>query len=265
MTAQAIVQEAPLPKVVLIDDDHLFRESLSLNLAEEGYAVTGFPDGESAMKHLGTDESAAVVLLDWRMPGLDGLEVLQRMRERNIQTPVIFLTGLSEDIYEESALKWGAVDFIDKSRRLPIILQRLRIITERVKSHAVAETAGNSRDNIERGNLELLSDISQAFWKGEPVDLTRSEFEITRLLVIQVGSDISFREIYDTVRGKDFVAGYGSEGFRTNVRSFIKRVRNKFRDVDPNFDEIENYPGFGYRWRDQSSAHTVRVNDPLYT
>src|SRR3546814_4839442 len=81
-------------------------------------------------------EEAEAVLLDWRMPGLDGLAVLRRMRECRIQTPVIFLTVLSDEIYEEAALKWGAVDFIDKSRRLPIILQRLKLITEGVKTSA---------------------------------------------------------------------------------------------------------------------------------
>ena len=68
----------------------------------------------------------------------------------------------------------------------------------------------------------------------------------------QQGGDVSYRQIYDIVRGKDFVAGYGPDGYRANVRSFIKRIRKKFRDVDDSFDGIENYPGFGYRWHDQS-------------
>ncbi|MFQ6019027.1 MAG: helix-turn-helix domain-containing protein, partial [Kiloniellaceae bacterium] len=66
------------------------------------------------------------------------------------------------------------------------------------------------------------------------------------------GGDATYRQIYDIVRGKDFAAGYGSEGFRANVRSFIKRIRKKFRDVDPEFDRIDNYAGFGYRWLDEA-------------
>jgi len=73
-------------------------------------------------------------------------------------------------------------------------------------------------------------------------------------MAIQSGGDVTYRQIYDVVRGKDFAAGYGSDGFRANVRSFIKRIRKKFRDVDPEFDGIDNYPGFGYRWRDEADG-----------
>ncbi len=114
-------------RVVIVDDDDLFRESLGLNLAEEGYDVVDFPSGETALDFLLGGENADAVLLDWRMPGLDGPSVLRRLRDARVQVPVIFLTMLSDEIYEEAALKWGAVDFIDKSRRLPIILGRLKI------------------------------------------------------------------------------------------------------------------------------------------
>ena len=82
------------------------------------------------------------------------------------------------------------------------------------------------------------------------VDLTLTEFQIVRLLANSADTDVSYRQIYDLVRGKDFIAGYGEEGYRVNVRSFIKRIRQKFRDVDDSIDCIENYPGFGYRWVD---------------
>ena len=242
-------------RVVIVDDDDLFRESLGLNLAEEGYDVVDFPSGETALDFLLGGEDADAVLLDWRMPGLDGPGVLRRLREARVQIPVIFLTMLSDEIYEEAALKWGAVDFIDKSRRLPIILGRLKIITEGAKpitlapgSAAVEEVPGAV---LRRGPLELRQDIHRAFWRGDQVDLTLSEFGIVRFLVTKSGGDVTYRQIYDMVRGKDFLAGYGAEGYRANVRSFIKRIRKKFRDADPEFDRIDNYPGFGYRWRDE--------------
>ena len=81
-----------------------------------------------------------------------------------------------------------------------------------------------------------------------------TEFAIVHFLVARPGADVTYRQIYDLVRGKDFIAGYGPDGFRSNVRSFIKRIRKKFRDVDPEFDHIENYPGFGYRWRDEGGG-----------
>ena len=248
MVLQPTIVESDFKRIVIVDDDDLFRESLGLNLAEEGYEVIDFDCGETALEYLLTDEDADAVLLDWRMPGVDGLAVLRSLRRRRIETPVIFLTVLSDEFYEEAALKWGAVDFIDKSRRLSIILQRLRLITEGAKPHAGAE-GGSEPRSIRDGHLELRNDIKRAFWDGRQIDLTLTEFAIVRFMVLRPGADVTYRQIYDLVRGKDFVAGYGPDGYRANVRSFIKRIRKKFRDIDPDFDSIENYPGFGYRWR----------------
>ncbi|MBO0737478.1 MAG: response regulator [Alphaproteobacteria bacterium] len=127
----AIANAKPhMPHLLLVDDDDLFRESLSLNLIDEGYEVTGFDNGRDVLAYLSSG-SADVMLLDWRMPDLSGIDVLQQMRGSGIRIPVIFLTALSDDIYEEAALERGAVDFIDKSRRLPILLKRLQLIAGR--------------------------------------------------------------------------------------------------------------------------------------
>ena len=250
MAAQPTIVESAYTRVVIVDDDDLFRESLGLNLAEEGYEVVDFDSGESALEYLLTGDSADAVLLDWRMPGLDGLGVLRSLRQRRIETPVIFLTVLSDEIYEEAALKWGAVDFIDKSRRLSIILQRLKLITEGAKPSGASGGEGGPEPPIQRhGSLELRHQIKRAYWDNQQVDLTLTEYAIVRFMVTNAGADVTYREIYDLVRGKDFVAGYGPDGYRANVRSFIKRIRKKFREVDQEFDQIENYPGFGYRWR----------------
>jgi two-component system response regulator ChvI len=98
------------------------------------------------------------------------------------------------------------------------------------------------------GPLELRFDVNRALWAGQTVDLTLTEFKIVTRLAEKTEQDVGYREIYDLVHGKDFIAGHGAEGYRANVRTFIKRIRKKFRDVDPGFDHIENYPGFGYRW-----------------
>jgi two-component system response regulator ChvI len=240
----------PRKRVVVVDDDALFRESLGLNLMESGYEIDDFGDGESALRYFADGGTADAILLDWRMPGVDGLAVLRRLRDDDVQTPVIFLTVLSDEIYEEAALRWGAVDFIEKSRSLSIILQRLRLITDGPKRPGSGEAAGEAGASFTRGKLELRIDINRAFYDGKRVDLTLTEFQIVRLLAAANDIDVSYRQIYDLVRGKDFIAGYGEEGYRVNVRSFIKRIRQKFRDVDDSFSCIENYPGFGYRWCD---------------
>ena len=235
-----------MPHLLLVDDDDDFRESLSLNLIDEGYQVTSLSNGRDALTYLEDGGAADVVLLDWRMPNLTGLEVLRRLRRAEITIPVIFLTALSDDIYEEAALEGGAVDFIDKSRRLPILLKRLELIAEGTRPPADSDS--QSVTTIRRGPLELRFDASRALWAGRTVDLTLTEFKIVTLLAEKAGQDVGYREIYDLVHGKDFIAGHGAEGYRANVRTFIKRIRKKFRDGDPGFDHIENYAGFGYRW-----------------
>src|SRR5205085_8951402 len=142
------------PQLVLVDDDDLFRESLGLNLIDEGYEVTSFSNGSAALEHFAAGGSADVVLLDWRMPGMNGLEVLRSLRRGGNTTPVIFLTVLSEDIYEEAALEGGAVDFIDKSRRLSILIKRLRLIAEGARPQLESE-GRQSGDVLHLGRLEL--------------------------------------------------------------------------------------------------------------
>jgi two-component system, OmpR family, response regulator ChvI len=237
----------PRVRILVVDDDDEFRESLSLNLMDEGFAVTTFANGPSALEHVAAGESADVILLDWRMPGMNGLEVLRELRQRGIVTPVIFLTVLSDDIYEEAALAGGAVDFIDKSRRLSILVRRIELIAEGQRPLPSASQQ-QPPPQVRLGALELRFDINRASWKGSAVDLTLTEFRMMSQLALKAGEDVSYRELYDLVHGKDFLAGSGADGYRCNVRTFIKRIRKKFRDVDPGFDEIYNYAGFGYRW-----------------
>jgi len=233
----------PRGRLLLVDDDALFRESLGQNLMDEGYDVASVDGGEAALGQLSKPEEVDAVLLDWRMPGMDGLGVLRLMRERGHSMPVLFLTALTDNVYEEAALALGAVDFISKSRSLSVILQRLSLIVDGRKRATAAGT-----ELIRRGKLELRPLIGRAFWDSKRVELTLTEFTILQTLAETPKRDFSYREIYDLVRGEGFIAGWGEEGYRVNVRSFIKRIRQKFRALDDEFDCIKNYSGYGYYW-----------------
>lgn len=237
-----------MPHILLVDDDDLFRESLGLNLIDEGYELTSFAGGREVLSYLGRGGAGDVMLLDWRMPELTGLDVLRRMRRGGNAMPVIFLTVLSDEVYEEAALEGGAVDFIDKSRRLSILLKRLQRIAEGASPASSAPLPQAKEILRQIGGLELRFDVNRAIWGNGAIDLTLTEFKIVALLATRAGQDIGYREIYDLVHGKNFIAGHGEDGYRANVRTFIKRIRKKFRDGDPGFDRIENYAGFGYRW-----------------
>ncbi|HTI88813.1 MAG TPA: response regulator transcription factor [Alphaproteobacteria bacterium] len=238
-------------RVLVVDDDEFFRESLAQNLADAGFVVETAANGEEAIEHLagGNEPPADLVILDWKMPGLTGIEVLRRVRQGGVETPVIFLTTLTDQIYEESALASGAVDFVEKSRSFVILLKRIELILNGVRGQAGGAAVSVTDEMVSLGELELNLKSHRALWDGREVPLTLSEFNIVHLMASRAGADVRYRDIYDLVRGEGFTAGVGPEGYRANVRTFIKRIRQKFREIDERFDSIENYPGFGYRWR----------------
>lgn len=241
-------------RVVIVDDDPLFLESLEEFLKTAAFAVTPFNSGQAALDYLLKPSGDDILLLDWKMPEMNGIEVLRRLRSAGLQMPVILLTGLTEQIYEEAALQGGAIDFVEKSRGFSILLKRMQLILLGIKART-GKSAGATGSALagavmHRGPLELHKDASRAFWNGSELSLTVTEYKMVELLVERAGQFIRFRELYDVVHGEGFVAGYGDKGFRTNLRGFIKRIRQKFREIDKNFDAIETYARFGYRWHD---------------
>lgn len=233
------------PRLVLIDDDPLFSEAVSGELTEHGFGVTAFGDGPSALEYFSDGKSADVVVLDWRLPSMSGLDVLTQLRRRGIKVPVVILTGAPAVTYENAALDHGALDFVDKAKGAEILAKRVRLIVESNK----LPPAQAREDKLVCGHLVLRPKISRAYWRDVDVDLTVTEYNIVDRLTQQAGDYVTYRTIYDCVHHAGFIAGNGDDGFRTNVRSSMKRIRNKFRAIDANFSEIENFPAFGYRWR----------------
>ena len=246
-------------RIILIDDDDLFRESLQQNLTDAGFHVTGFRDGPAALAYISGGGRGDLILLDWKMPGMNGIQVMREVREKGLEIPVIFLTVLSDQMYEEAALLSGAVDFVEKARSFSILMKRIELILAGAKALG-GGAEGRSNGIVRRGHLELRADTGRAFWRGHQLDLSLTEFRMLQYLVSRAGNDVRYRELYDLVHGKDFVAGPGEEGYRTNVRTFIKRIRQKFRAVDESFAHIENYPGFGYRWYDDVVEDSEHVS-----
>lgn len=255
-----MIQEQAAPpvqgRIALVDDDGLFRESLGGNLIDAGFEVCAFESGEQALSHLLSGGSEDIVLLDWKMPGMNGIEVLRRLREAKLEVPVIFLTVLSDQIYEEAALQGGAVDFVEKSRSFLILLRRINLILEGIKAGRAVDAAMPARAGavFQRSDLELRHESGRAFWKGKEIPLSVTEFKLVDFMARRAGQDLRYRDLYNLVHGEGFVAGYGAEGYRSNVRAFVKRIREKFRAVDPEWDVIENYSGFGYRWRERDTG-----------
>ncbi len=240
--------DEPVPPslIGIVDDDPLFRETLAGNLADVGYEVQAWAGGEDFLAALESGIRPELILLDWKMPGLNGIEVLRRMREGQIPLPVIFLTVLSDQIFEEAALLGGAVDFVEKSRSFTILERRIQLTLGR--SAAPAASPAAPEDEVKTGELILDVASRRAYWRGKLVELTLGEFAMVHALAAKAGRDVGYRELYDAGRGKGFHAGAGDDGYRTNVRASVKRIREKFKSLDPDFEQIGNYPGFGYLW-----------------
>ncbi|MBS0521728.1 MAG: response regulator transcription factor [Proteobacteria bacterium] len=237
-------------RLILVDDDDDFREAVAAELTDLGFDVTSFADSTEMLAAASAGNIAAdVIVLDWGLPSLAGIDLLPRLRREGIQLPVVFLTGRTSPSHENLAFDRGALDFVDKGRGVPILAKRLRLIVESTKRpHELAVD-----ETLHCGRLMLKPRVSRAFWDDVDVDLTLTEFNIVRLLASNIGNHVTYRAVYDCMHHVGFIAGSGEHGYRTNVRSSIKRIRNKFRLIDPEFDTIENYPSFGYRWASPAS------------
>jgi two-component system response regulator ChvI len=229
-------------RIVAVDGDDCFRDMLSNELSERAFSVTSFADSASVLASTDALSAADLIVLDWGLAGKTGLDLLRQLKRLGINIPTVVLAGRSLASYESLALEHGALDFIDKSRGMSILAHRLRIV-------ARAKVPGEWRDKILRlGGLTLKTPISRAFWNDSDVELTVGEFKIVNLLAGNVGRHVTYREIYDALHHQGFVAADSINGYRTNVRSAIKRIRRKFEALDPTFDRIQNYTAFGYIW-----------------
>lgn len=230
-------------RLVLVDDDELLREVLAGNLAQAGYDVQVFSDPLLALDAIPAC-AADLLILDWKMPGMSGLELLQALRGRGVATRAVFFTSHNDTIYEEAALALGAADFVDKTRSFAILERRISMaLTHGEEPKREVSPTGETV----AGALTLSPANHAAAWRSQTVELTFGEYRVVELLATS-GRDLSYREIYDALRGENFIAGEGPDGYRANVRALIKRIREKFLAVDPAFSAIANYPGFGYRW-----------------
>lgn len=238
--------ESPPPaRVMLVDDDALFLRVLADNLGAAGYEVVAHDTPRHALEAIRQGERPDVCILDWDMPEITGLSLLQELRTRGVAAPVLFLTGHGGPVFEEAALDAGATDFVDKSRGQAIIRQRLALALTR---GPVPDPAPTDRGELRLGALVVMHTAKRVAWRGAVVPLSRNEFDVIALLAEKAGQDVGYRQLYDAVHGQGFLAGQGENGYRANVRAMVKRIRHKFLELDPRFTALHNYAGFGYRW-----------------
>ena len=236
-----------MPKIALVDDDRNILTSVSLTLEAEGYNVSTYTDGASGLEGL-TSDRPDLAILDIKMPRMDGMELLRRLRQKS-DLPVIFLTSKDEEIDELFGLKMGADDFIKKPFSQRLLVERVKSILRRSAPRDGTGTSTTEpqpgKQLIERGNLVMDEERHTCTWKGQRVTLTVTEFLILQALALRPGVVKSRNALMD--------AAYDDQVYvddRT-IDSHIKRLRKKFKAVDDDFEMIETLYGVGYRFKEQ--------------
>jgi len=227
--------------VFLIDDDKNILTSISMLLENEGYKVSTFSDGESGLKAI-LENSPDIAVVDIKMPRLDGIELLKKLR-RTSNMPVIFLTSKDTEIDELLGLKIGADDYITKPFSQNVLMERIRILIKRTELKNLKEKKFDDRNSIKEGNMFLDTEKYMCKWKNKTINLTVTEFLLIKSLVENVGA----------VKSRDqlIVSAFGEDKENIDDRSIdhhFKRIRKKFKIADNNFNSIVTIYGGGYKF-----------------
>ncbi len=229
--------------IALVDDDRNILTSVSMALEAEGYKVRTYSDGSEALRGL-TALPADLAVLDIKMPRMDGMELLQRLRKQSA-IPVIFLTSKDDEIDELLGLRMGADDYIKKPFSQKLLIERIRTLLRRSEAATEADATGNNAA-IVRGHLVLDPGRHICTWKAKQVDLTVTEFLILKALASRPGHVKNRDQLIDAAYGESIYVD------DRTIDSHIKRLRKKFREVDDDFAHIETLYGVGYRYRDEA-------------
>ena len=231
--------------IALVDDDRNILTSVSIALQAEGFLTRVYSDGETALKAL-IDNPPDLAIFDIKMPRMDGLELLRRLREKSVM-PVIFLTSKDDELYEALGLPMGADDYIAKPFSQRLLIARIKAIlrrTELSQPTAPGEEQVPS-EILERGKLAMDPARHRVTWEGNPVTLTVTEFLILETLAQRPGIVKTRNQLMDAAYQDDIYVD------DRTIDSHIKRVRRKFRQVAPEFDAIETLYGAGYRFSEE--------------
>ena len=227
--------------IALVDDDRNILTSVTMALEAEGYHVSTYADGDEALTGL-TQTPVDLAVLDIKMPRMDGMELLGKLRNSS-QMPVIFLTSKDDEIDEVLGLRMGADDYITKPFSQRLLIERIRAILRRSEAEQLSQD-GESDSVVRRGDLVLDPIRHLCTWLDHEVTLTVTGFLILEALAQRPGHVKSRDQLMDAAYGENIYVD------DRTIDSHIKRLRKKFRDTDDNFSQIETLYGIGYRYKD---------------
>jgi two-component system response regulator ChvI len=231
--------------IALVDDDRNILTSVSMALETEGFSVRTYRDGAEALHGI-TAEPPDMAVLDIKMPRMDGIELLQRLRE-NSAMPVIFLTSKDDEVDELLGLRMGADDYIKKPFSQRLLIERVRAIFRRLEAQKEQSGDGALTSALKRGELVLDTEQHMCLWKDKTVNLTVTEFLLIQALAQRPGHVKSRDQLIDAAYGESIYVD------DRTIDSHIKRLRKKFREVDDDFSSIETLYGVGYKYNEAAA------------
>ena len=224
--------------IALVDDDRNILTSVSMALEAEGFTVQTYTGGVEALEALGR-RPVDLAIVDIKMPRMDGMELLERLRRKS-GLPVIFLTSKDDEIDEALGLRMGADDYITKPFSQRLLIERIRAVLRR-RELAGADRGG--KDLMQRGRLVLDPARHMCTWRDSEVNLTVTEFLLLQILAARPGHVKNRNQLIDAAYGEHIYVD------DRTIDSHIKRLRRKFKELDPEFAQIETLYGVGYRYR----------------
>ena len=227
--------------IALVDDDRNILTSISMALENEGFKVQTYIDAENALVGISRNPPDLAVI-DIKMPRMDGEELLRRLRKKTA-IPILFLTSKDEEVDELLGLKLGADDFIKKSGgfSIKVLIERIRV---QLRKKEVDNSIEENKSIIAHGKLKLDPSQLECEWNGKqlPDKLTTTEFLIVKELAKRPGIIKERAQLMDIAYRED------TDIEDRTIDSHVKRIRKKFKKVDPDFSAIETRYGSGYRW-----------------
>lgn len=221
--------------------------------------VEEFTDVPAMLGRLNREPIPDLVVIGWAMAGTSASEVLGRVGDVGAGTSVLVIGGAPRErpvtgVSERTA---SDEDLVGTQGLRENLVQSLALVVTNASDVGTAESLPTVTRARRRSVVELHLDSCRAYWNGQRVDLSLTEFRIVRRMAASPGVDFSHRDIYDMIKGEGVVSGRGEGGYRGNVRAAIKRIRRKFVQVDQDFSAIRSYHGFGYRWMESAAAEIV--------
>ena len=226
-------------RILVVDDDPYITDLVAVGLRFVGFDVDTAIDGRDALAQVASTNPDLIVL-DVSMPGIDGLDVVQRLRRDGVGTPVVFLTARDAPAERVRGLHLGADDYITKPFSLEELLARIEAILRRVAAI----------DRLPRriivGDLSLDQEGRSVWRADQRIDMSRTEFNVLEFLMTNVGRVVSKKQILEQVWQYDF----GGES--TVVETYISYLRKKLDGLGPPM--IHTMRGVGYVLRNAADG-----------